>query len=211
MQLSGIKMLIKSRGRDYFKKYKKIINIFIKLFLLIPKNIRVRMFNSSRNFQGYKGLVIRYILLKTIAKKCGDNISIHPNVYIFNIENLVIGNNVSIHPMCYLECFGGLEIQDDVSIAHSTSIMTTEHNYLDLEKNINDQGIRICPVLIKNNVWIGCKVTILGNSTINSGAIIGANSLVKKRVDKNLVVGGNPLKIIKERNNENSCSNSNIQ
>ncbi|MGF2120304.1 acyltransferase [Enterococcus casseliflavus] len=192
-------MNTKNRGRDYFERYKKILDLGGKFFCLFPKKTRIKLFNSVRNVQGYKGLAIRYVLLKTIAERCGDNVSIHPNVFIFNIENLYIGNNVSIHPMCYIECFGGLEIQDDISIAHSTSIVTTEHIFLDINQKINNQGIRKCPIIIKNNVWIGCKVTILGNTTIESGVVIGANSLVKKRIEKNLVVGGNPLQIIKER------------
>ena len=36
---------------------------------------------AFRKTQGNKGLVIRYILLKTLAEKCGDNVSIHPDAY----------------------------------------------------------------------------------------------------------------------------------
>lgn len=92
------------RGREKFKKHKKKINVIIKIVKIFPKNIRLKMFYHFRKTQGNKGILIRYVLLKTLAKQCGDNVSIHPDVYIFHPENLFIGNNVSIHPMCYIEC-----------------------------------------------------------------------------------------------------------
>ena len=92
------------RGREKFDKHKKKINMIIKIVKVFPKNIRLKMFFHFRKTQGTKGILIRYVLLKTLAKQCGDNVSIHPDVYIFHPENLSIGNNVSIHPMCYIEC-----------------------------------------------------------------------------------------------------------
>lgn len=52
-------------------------------------------------------MAIRYALLKTLCEGLGDNVSIHPEVYIFNENHLKIGSNVSIHPMCYIDAVGG--------------------------------------------------------------------------------------------------------
>lgn len=46
-------------------------------------------------------------------------------------EKLELGDNISIHPMCYFECSGGLMIGNNVSIAHSSSILTSTHTYSD--------------------------------------------------------------------------------
>lgn len=54
-------------------------------------------------------------------------------------------------------------------------------------------------VIIKDDVWIGSNVIILPGVTIESGAIIGAGSVVTKDVLKNTIVAGNPAKVIKER------------
>ena len=53
-------------------------------------------------------------------------------------------------------------------------------------------------VKIENNVWIGSDCTILPGVTIDDGAIIGAGSVVTKSVNKNVIVAGNPAKIIRK-------------
>lgn len=188
------------RGREKFEKYKTLIKILNNIVKIFPKKIRLKLFVHFRKTQGKKGLVIRYILLKTLALHCGDNVSIHPDVYIFHPENLSIGNNVSIHPMCYLECGEGkIKIGNDVSMAHGVTILAVNHNYSRKDINIKDQGIEVGETIIEDNVWIGTKATILMNRRIETGAIIAANCVVSKNVEKDTIVGGIPNKVIKKR------------
>lgn len=51
-------------------------------------------------------------------------------------------------------------------------------------------------VSIGNNVFIGMNTIILKSVTIGNNVIIGANSLVNKNIPDNVVVGGNPARII---------------
>lgn len=187
------------RGRVKFKKFKPMITFLIKFYSLLPRKIRNKLFVHYRMTKGIKGLVLRYVLLKSIALHCGDNISIHPGVYLFKLEKLSIGNNVSIHPMCYIDATGGIEIKDDVSIAHSTTLMSTEHNFDDRVLKIKDQGIKHLKTVIESDVWIGAGCRILGGTIIEEGSIIAAGAVVKNRVKNNSVYGGIPAKLIKER------------
>lgn len=187
------------RGREKFSKYKRIINIGVIIFGLFPLPIRIKLFESIRMTNGLRGLVFRYILLKTISAKVGDNVSIHPNVLMFSADKLSIGNNVSIHPMCYIDATGGVDIGNDVSIAHGVTIMSTTHKFSSSDLPIKDQGIELMKTELMDNVWIGAKATILSGVTINSGSIVGANSLVAHDVQQNTIVGGVPARIIKER------------
>lgn len=57
--------------------------------------------------------------------------------------------------------------------------------------------------VIGNDVWIGARMIILPGVTIGTGAIIGAAAVVTKDVPDYAIVGGNPAKIIKFRNNQN--------
>ena len=52
-------------------------------------------------------------------------------------------------------------------------------------------------VTIGKNVWIGGNCCILPGITIKDNAVIGAGSVVTKDVPANVVVAGNPAKIIK--------------
>lgn len=55
---------------------------------------------------------------------------------------------------------------------------------------------------IKECVWFGDDVLIVGNVTIGEGAIIGARSVVTKDVPPLAIVGGNPAKVLKYRDKE---------
>lgn len=53
------------------------------------------------------------------------------------------------------------------------------------------------PVKIGNNVWIGMNSTILKGVTIGDNSIIGAGAVIISDVPDNVVMAGNPAKIIK--------------
>ncbi|PIC69191.1 galactoside O-acetyltransferase [Sporosarcina sp. P16b] len=149
--------------------------------------------------QGNKGLLIRYVLFKSISEKCGDNVSIHPQVYIFNARELSVGDNVSIHPMCYIDATGRIQIGSDVSIAHGTTIMSTNHQYSDVNLPIKDQPIDLINTQIDDDVWVGAKVTILAGIKVESGSVLAAGAVITKDVSKHTIVGGVPAIEIKNR------------
>lgn len=187
------------RGRDKYQKFKWFVDILIIIVSLLPKKVRKYFFQLFRNTKGVLGLGIRYVLIKTIALEVGDNVSIHPGVYLLEVEKLELGDNISIHPMCYIDATGGISIGDDVSIAHSASIMSSTHNYERQTIPIKDQGIKLGKTIIENDVWIGAKATILFGTTIKHGSIIGASSVVTKDVPPNTIIVGIPGKAIKTR------------
>lgn len=54
-------------------------------------------------------------------------------------------------------------------------------------------------VIIDEDVWIGCNVTILKGVHIGRGAIIAAGSIVTRSIPAYCIGGGNPAKVIKAR------------
>ncbi|MGH0483244.1 acyltransferase [Bacillus mycoides] len=188
------------RKREIIKKYAVLINLLVKVSKIFPPFFYLRLLKLTRSHDNYIAMLIRYICLKNCAKSCGENVAIFSNVYLHRIHNLEIGDNVSIHPLCYIDASGGIKIDNDVSIAHNSTILSEEHIYSDLEKNIRDQGCEFKKTVIENNVWIGAGSRILGGSTIRSGSIIAAGAVVKKEVRNNTIVGGVPAKKIMERN-----------
>lgn len=187
------------RGRDFVRKFSwalYLVEIWYKFF---PKKIRRKIFERKRYAKGLWGMARRYAILKSLAQKCGENVSIHEGVYIFNVENLSIGDNVSIHPMCYIEAKGGVKIGNDVSIAHGVTVLSTTHCFDNLEMPIQDQPIKILPTEIGNNIWIGAKATIIGGVHIEDGCVIGAGTVVTHNIENNSVVVGAPGRKIKSR------------
>lgn len=54
-------------------------------------------------------------------------------------------------------------------------------------------------IIVGNDVWIGRESIIMPGVKIGDGAIIAAYSVVTKNVDPYTIVGGNPIKIIRKR------------
>ena len=187
------------RKREIIERWSTAISIIIKVSRIFPKRFYLFLLRLIRNHDNYIAMFIRFICLKNCAKRCGNNVAIFSNVYLYGIHNLEIGDNVSIHPMCYINASGGIKIGNDVSIAHNTTIMSEEHIYSDINTNIKDQGCKYIETIIEDNVWIGAGCRILAGSTIRSGSIIAAGAVVKGEVSKDTIVGGVPAKLIKER------------
>ena len=54
------------------------------------------------------------------------------------------------------------------------------------------------PVEIGDDVWIGCKATILKGVRIGRGAVVAAGAVVTKDVPEFTLVGGNPAQVLRE-------------
>ena len=53
------------------------------------------------------------------------------------------------------------------------------------------------PIVVEDEVWIGCGAIILQGVTIGKGAVVTAGAVVNKDVEPLTVVGGVPAKLIK--------------
>ena len=186
------------RGRETFCKYKPILNFGAKCYKLYPRRLRVMIWNGISKKRGVVKIAQRYMLCKSLGADLGDNVSIHDNVYFFNMENMKFGNNVSVHPMCYFQASGGIEIGNDVSIAHGVTLMTQNHSYADISIPIKDQPVISKPIVIEDNVWIGAKATVLYGCKIAKNSVVAAGAVVTKDVPPNSVVAGVPARVIKE-------------
>ena len=50
------------------------MNIIAICICILPRGIRVFMLKIFRNTDGNVGFLIRYLLVKKLAKSCGDNV-----------------------------------------------------------------------------------------------------------------------------------------
>lgn len=139
------------------------------------------------NFQAKK-----YLRLEAI-KEYGNQ--------IFNPE-IIIGNNVSMEFNCHIGAIDKITIGDNVLIGSNIFMADNCHG------EIKKDELKIPPLFralsskgdinIGKNVWIGDSVSILRGVHIGENTIIGANSVVTKSFPANVVIAGNPARILKE-------------
>ncbi len=175
-----------------------ILRLFSKILSVFPNSFLYFLYEINSFSEAKFFIAMRYILIGSIVEAIGDNVYIGKNVTIKNAEKLTLGNNISIHNNCYIDSHGEISIGNNVSIAHNSTILSSSHTWKDLEKPIKYNNTICLPVIIYDNVWIGCGVRILMGVTINSRSIVAANAIVNRDVMSNTLVGGIPIKIIKE-------------
>ena len=93
-------------------------------------------------------------------------------VFDYGHCNLItIGNNVTIAPQAYL-------------LAHDAST----------KRKLGYTKIGL--INIEDNVFIGARAIIMPGVTVGENSIVAAGAIVTKNIPKNVVVSGNPAKII---------------
>jgi len=185
-------------GSKLYNKYKFLIIFTSKLLGIFPRTLRMTLWNGCNNISGKIGVGIRYCLLRSLAKHCGDNVFIGKGVELIDINNLSIGSNVSIHKNCYIDSSGSITIGDNVSIAHNSSLLSFEHTWEDKSLPIKYNKLIHSPVFISDDVWIGCGCRILAGVTLGYRTIVAAGAVVVKGGPGNEIIGGVPAKKIKE-------------
>jgi acetyltransferase-like isoleucine patch superfamily enzyme len=74
-----------------------------------------------------------------------------------------------------------------------------DHRMDDINMPIKDQGIMKGPVRIGPDTWIATKVTILRNTTIGRGCVLGSHAVVKGDIPDFSIAVGAPAKVVKNR------------
>lgn len=185
------------RRRKVFSIIKPIITIAALIFSFFGRKLNYYFFTIFRNTPGYLGKLIRYVFLKNCLKKLGDNVVFGPGVHIKWPERITIGENVSVNEMCYLEGFGSITIGNDVAIAHATTIMTSNHSFKDTDKIIRLNPIIGEPIIIEDDIWIGCGVRILAGVHLKQRTVVAAGAVVNKSFDGHTLLGGVPARVLK--------------
>jgi acetyltransferase-like isoleucine patch superfamily enzyme len=120
---------------------------------------------------------------------------------------IIIGENVYIGISNYMDNSDNITIGDNVQIAGpSTALYTHSGAYMALNgitlSSLETTPWRTtAPIIIENNVYVGCNCTIYPGIKIGHHSIIAPNSAVTKNVDPYSMVGGVPAQKIKDLSN----------
>lgn len=145
----------------------------------------------------FKRLVFTFLAKKSL-KSCG--VSLRVNGFSKLGNNTYIGNNCNFNGM-RCQGRGKIIIGDYFHSGIDCMIITENHNY-EGSRIPYDETFITKEVIIGDCVWFGNRVLVTGNVTIGEGAIIAAGAVVTKDVPPLAIVGGNPARIIKYRDQD---------
>ena len=170
-----------------------------KIYLGLYYMVASRLPRSNRPF-GLGEKRFRAFLARKLFRQAGQHINIEKGVFFGSGQLISIGDYSGIGINASLS--GEVTIGSHVMMGPEVMIYTYGHQFDDLEKPMIFQGnSEPKPVRIEDDVWIGARAIILPGVTIGRGSIIGAGSVVTKDVPAYAVMGGNPAKMIRMRNN----------
>lgn len=138
---------------------------------------------------------VRIFWLKVLGAAIGKSSAIHGKCYISG-NNLKIGDESYINKECIIDAaHGNIIIGNRVGIAYRCSLLTTQHDYRNLEKRTG--CVTGADVIIGDGCWIGAGVTILPGVELERGVVIAAGSVVKHDCEENCIYAGNPAHLIR--------------
>jgi acetyltransferase-like isoleucine patch superfamily enzyme len=112
-------------------------------------------------------------------------------IEVGNNAVLALGNQLSITGDTHICCTQNITIGHDCTISWDCLIMDTNWHSIICTKTGYKYPIQK-PIIIGNNVWIGCQCTILKGTELADNTIVASNSKVSKAMlEKNVLVGSN--------------------
>lgn len=124
----------------------------------------------------------------------GDNTKIGAFVEIQ--KNAKVGQNCKISSHTFV-C-EGVTIEDDVFVGHSVTFINDSYPRATSNGSLQTEADwKVERTLVRKGASIGSGATILSKVTIGENAIIGAGSVVTHDVPANVIVAGNPAKVLR--------------
>ena len=93
----------------------------------------------------------------------------------------------------------GLIIGDNLVCGPNVVMTASNYVFEEMDKHIEDQGHSSKGIKIGNNVWVGSNSVILDGAKLGDNTIVVANSLINRKFPPNVILQGNPAKIIFRR------------
>ncbi|WP_367296365.1 sugar O-acetyltransferase [Levilactobacillus yonginensis] len=135
-------------------------------------------------------------LLRRLFGSVGQNVEVRPRFVCDYGYNIHVGNNFFANFDCILLDTCDITIGDNALLAPRVQIYTAAHP-LNVAARTSWLGVGQ-PVKIGDNVWIGGNATILPGVTLGDNVVVGGGSVVTKSFGDNVLLAGNPARVIKQ-------------
>lgn len=200
-----------------------LFGILVQRIVMVLRGIFAGLFLNSKGQNFFVGKRVTIRCKKRL--KVGKNVSLQDYVLIdaLSTDGITLGDNVSIgirsmiktsgslgklgkgmklgHDSvmgndCFIGAAGGVVIGDYVAIGQNVRFHSENHEFLDRNKLICEQGVSNKGIIIGNDCWIGAGAVFLDGVTVGNGCVIGANSLVTCDISEYSIAVGSPARVI---------------
>ncbi|WP_145325364.1 sugar O-acetyltransferase [Paenibacillus xylanexedens] len=139
---------------------------------------------------------MRVEILKKLLGSTGENLGMEPNIRFDYGYNIHVGDHFYTNFDCTILDVCEVVIGNNCLFGPGVHVYTATHPLDPTERNKGPEFGK--PVKIGNNVWVGGRAIINPGVTIGNNVVVASGAVVTKDVPDNVVVGGNPARVIKQ-------------
>jgi putative colanic acid biosynthesis acetyltransferase WcaF len=151
---------------------------------------------SFHNWYGWRNL-----LLRAFGARVGRGVRVRPTVRVEIPWNLELGDGVVVGDYAILYSLGTIRVGRLAVISQYAHLCAGTHDYTH-----PDFPLLTPPIAIGEGAWVAADAFVGPGVTVGDRAVVAARATVVKDVPPGSVVGGNPARVIKEREPANHNS-----
>ncbi len=159
-----------------------------------------------RPLPGFEGLLLRSAFYRLLFQRLEGFAFIYPGARLDHCRGIRAGRSFAVHSGAFVSGRGGLSIGDGVLIAPNAVVVSTQHRFDRVDRPISEQGHRLLPTAIGDDVWIGANAVILPGVDVARGTIVSAGAVVTQNTEPYSIVAGVPARTIGRRPRGTSAS-----
>ena len=126
-------------------------------------------------FSGLKSRVLRLF-----GASIGRGVVIHPNVRIKFPWKLTVGDNCWIGREVWIDNLDEVVLESDVCISQGAYLCTGSHDHKSMTFEL-----RTGPIRVEHGAWLCCRSIVLGGSTVQRLTLVPANEVYSESRDEN--------------------------
>jgi maltose O-acetyltransferase len=137
----------------------------------------------------------RASLLRELLARVGGDAWIEPPFFCDYGTNTSVGERFYANTGCIVLDSAAVTIGDRVLFGPAVQLLAATHP---VEAELRAQGLEYAePIAIGDDAWLGGGAIVLPGVTIGDRAVVGAGSVVTRDVAADVVVAGNPARVIR--------------
>ena len=162
---------------------------------LVAARIRARRFVLAYNATDPEAGEERRVLLTGLLAHLGDRAIIEPPFHCDYGWNILLGAGAYVNVKCVILDCAPVAIGAGAMLGPGVQLCAATHP---VDPGERQRGLEYAlPIVVGKNVWIGASVVVGPGVTIGDNSTIGAGSVVLHDVPANVVVAGNPCRIVR--------------
>lgn len=162
---------------------------FIESTQFAPCKVNLNLSDQVK-FEFGKDIRADRLIISTLAGACGKI-----------GENSTFADNCTMSFVCFMDiiigrdCMFSSKIVCHAGDGHSIYNVENSERVNYIREQYDSDKFRI---VLGEHVWVGFQAFLLAGTNVGSGSIIGARTLVNKAFPNNVIIAGNPGKVIKK-------------